>query len=156
MTLENSLWQIVEEQAIFEPITKINQYEHGSFMCFDTFSDDEDGTFPRVGYYTRLANKIDNEGASAYLNWAGKSKLKFNNGYVKIVRDSKFSDDATILFDQPIKVVIGYLNDEPQIIETNKIIGSFSYEWSWLKNGRQNKIANMCDIYFDCKKYELI
>lgn len=146
------LFKIVEDGDIFEPLKSVNQIQ-GNFLSVDLESDDYDGTFPRVSDWTRLVNKIDSEGASAFLTWLGGSKLKFDLDTCTVVRESKYSDKATLLFKNPIKVIIGHLNNEPITIDVNKIVGEFTYEWSCSKRGRQDKVANICELFFDCKEY---
>tara|TARA_R110002020_G_scaffold259871_1_gene474021 strand:- start:436 stop:951 length:516 start_codon:yes stop_codon:yes gene_type:complete len=151
------LFQIVEDKQVLKTHKTVNQLEHGNWMSFELFLDDYDGCFSRVSDWVRFANRIDNDGVSEYLTWISKSnKLKIKQGYCTIVRESKWSDEATLIFDEPIEVVVGEVNDEYIVDKVNKITGRFSYEWLWMKNGRQDKIANGIEIYFDCQKYELI
>jgi hypothetical protein len=147
-----SIWDIVECEELFEPWNSVNQIS-GKFLRFDVFEDTEDGTFPRVQDYTRLVKAMDSEGIEAYLRWIGKSKMKFNAGYCRVVRDNRWGGDAYLLFDKPIKMIVAEVNETPIIAEVNKIYGEFTYEWYWLRKGRQEVYANGCNIYFDCKKF---
>lgn len=153
-TIETSsqLFRIVEDKLPFEPIETVNQTK-GKYMSIEYMTDSDDGIFPRVLDWTKFCNKIDKLGVSSFLNWRQKNKLKINNGYCAIVRENEYTDKATLIFNEPIEVIVEYLNDEPIIIKVSKIEGEFTYEWGFLKNGRQDKIANTIEIYFDCQKY---
>lgn len=152
------LFKIVDDGDIFDPLEEINS-QSGKWMSFEYFDDEMDGVFPRVSDYTRWANKIDEEGAAAYLTWAGKGKLKFNTGYCTVIREGKNDNKAIIEFKEPIKVVVAEVNGEPVLIETDRIRGEFTHEWMWWseKHGkkRQDSIANVCEIWFDCQHFEL-
>jgi hypothetical protein len=72
----------------------------------------------------------------------------------EVKRESKYSNSATIYFQQPIKVIVEKVNDNPIIVDVNEIEGEFDYEWSWYRGERRQKdIANRCEIYFNCLKY---
>ena len=116
--------------------------------------DTMDGIFTRPQDWVRLANRIDKDGISEYLTWISKSnKLKIKHGYCTIVRESKWDNEATLVFDEPMKFVVGEFDGEEIIREFTKIKGEFSYEWFFLKNGAQDKIANGIEIYFNCKEF---
>lgn len=146
------LFKVIDEQEVLKPLSKVNG-EKGKFIQFENYDEGYDGIFPRISDWTRFANRIDEVGVSAYLTWAGNSKLKFDSGYCTVVRNSSYCSEATLIFKNPIQVVLDYLNDQPIIIDVNRITGEFTYEWYWLKQGRQEKIANGIEIYFNCRKY---
>ena len=149
------LFEVIEDEAIFSPVKSVNQgLEHGNFMEIERISDDEDGTFPRISDYTRLANRMERDGTSEWLTWISK-KLIADIGYCKIIRESKYDTKSTLTFKNPILVKIGEVNNEPITQKVNRIVGEFTHEWFWMKNGRQDKIANGFDIWFDCKEYFL-
>ncbi len=156
METTTSIWGAVEDNEVLLPMRSINQgLENGQWMAFERVSDDEDGTFPRISDYTRLANKIDNDGVSAFLTWQGGSKLKYDSGYCTVVRESKWDDEATLFFKEPITIQVAEVNGEPVTVQVDSIKGRFSCEWYWSKNGRQDKIANICEVYFDCQDLRL-
>lgn len=148
----HQLFQIVEDGHVFDPVHKVNQMQ-GSFMSIDYEEDTFDGVFERVSDWTRFINRVDNEGASAFLTWLGNSKLKFDLGYCTVEREGKFSDKGALVFKEPIKVVVSHLNNNPIVVEVDRIEGEFTYEWGWLKKGRQDKQANTVELWFDCQKY---
>jgi len=150
----HQLWEVVEYNHIFEPVKSVNNFEHGKWMLFESFQDDEDGTFPRVSDYMRIVNAMEREGATAFLRWIGRSKMKFNNGYCKVEREGKFSNEATIKFENPIAVSFGELDGEHITKEVTEIKGEFSFEWLWMKNGRQDKVANRVEVFFNCQEYK--
>ena len=149
------LFEIIEDGAVFSPANCVNQHEFGKFMEIEHSSDDEDGTYPLVMHYVTLANKIDSEGASAWLNnIGGKNKLKIDIGYCTIERKSKWDNEATLKFKTPIQMEFGSVGEELILREVSEIEGEFTYEWWWMKKGRQNKIANAFTIWFNCIKFK--
>jgi hypothetical protein len=72
---------------------------------------------------------------------------------VKIIRDSKWDNQAILEFKEPIEVVIGQIGDKPIIEKVTKIGGEFVHDWFWSKNGRQDKIANGYEIWFVIGNY---
>jgi hypothetical protein len=154
-TLEMSsrLFEVVDDGMILDTCKKVNGVS-GKFIEFGRCADDEDGIFPRVSDYIRLINRMDDIGTSAFLTWIGNSKLKFDSGYCKVIRDSKWSDKATLIFETPIKVCFGVVGDEPIIKEVTEIYGEFTHEWFFYRNGgRQQDKANGFTIYFDIERY---
>jgi len=149
------LFTVVEDGDLFVPLNSIHQnLSTGKFMLYDQFEDTDDGTFPRVSDYTRLANKIENYGASAFIHWQTGRKLKADTGYCTVIREGKSDSEATLVFDKPIKVSFGEINGEHIVRNVTEIKGEFDYDWFWRKNGRQEKIANGCEIYFNCKEFK--
>ena len=153
METSHSLWNIIEDNAAFAGYTR-KGFDIKNAMLFEISSDDEDGTYPRVCDYTRLANAIDGDGVSAYLNRCAKrNKLNFNFMGVKVIRDAAYEDKATIEFAEPINVVFGQIGEERIIKKVKKMKGEFTHEWFWTKRGRQQKIANGFEIWFNVKEY---
>lgn len=155
----SAIWDIVENDELFNPIKSIyGGFTSGKFMLFDTHEDWHDGCFPRVSDWTRLCNRIDKYGESEYLTWISskKNKLVADTCYCKIVRESKWESQATLYFEKPIKVIFGEVNGEPIVKEVNKIKGEFHIDWLWRLSGRQDKIANGIEVYFDCQEFELV
>lgn len=150
------LSSIVDGEEIFSPVNKVNSTS-GKWMLFETTEDTEDGTFPEVAEYVSLVKEMDDEGTNAFLNWHGGQELEFDNGYCKVSRKSKHNTTATLVFSKPIEIVVAELNGEPVTIKANKITGEFTHEWYWFKNnGRQDKVANGFNVWFDCQKFELV
>lgn len=70
------------------------------------------------------------------------------------LNQSEYSDEATIVFAHPIEIIVAYIGENPIKINVKQITGHFALEWFWTKNGRQNKIANGFEVYFNIEKYE--
>jgi len=156
MEKASAIWEIVEEGKVFDPRKSIHQGSTtGNIMFFDQHEDGDDGTFPRVSDWTSLANKVEKNGVSSYLTWIGASKMKFNAGYCTVIKEDNYSGNATLKFDKPITVVVGEVNGDPITTEVNEIEGEFNYDLTFRINGRQDKIANMIEVYFVCNKYLL-
>jgi hypothetical protein len=145
------LYKVIEDGEVFKPLKSVNQIP-GKFLSFEYFQDTDDGTFLRVSDYTRLVNRMENYGTAEYLTWAGSRKLQFDTGYCQVIRESKYSTKATLLFPRPIQMILDYVNDQPILTEVDRIEGEFTHEWGWLKKGRQDKLANAVEIYFDCQQ----
>jgi len=137
------IFEIVDEGFVFKPTKVQNQ----NAMLLDRFEDDEDGTFPTVRKYINLVKKMDSEGASAFLDFYGAKKMKFNSGYATIERESKFSDKIKMTFASPIKMIFGYIGEEPIIKEISGINGTVTWEAFWSRNGRQTEYCNGIEVY---------
>lgn len=149
------LFRLSEGDSYLRTFNSIHQnLSRGNFMSFEMVCDDEDGIFPLVMHYVNLCKRVDKNGACEFINWmAGRNKLKIDNGYCTIIREGKWENKATLIFNEPIKVQVGELNDEPLIVEVNRIVGEFEVDFSWMTNGRQNKYANIIEVYFNCERY---
>lgn len=155
METSSQLWEIIEADKVLEPITLKHSHHIKNAVLFEITDDQEDGTYPRVSDWTRFANSVDSEGASAWINRLSRKKNKSEIEYwgCKIVRDSKWSDRAVIEFKEPVKVVFGRVGDEPIVKQVKKISGEFTHDWFWMKSGRQDKIANGVEIWFNIEEY---
>jgi hypothetical protein len=154
MQTTHSIWEILDEGVAFEPIT-ISQSFIKNAMLFEISEDTDDGTFPRVSDYTRYANSLDNDGTSYYLNrlTRKKNKLELDFCGVKITRKSQWDTKAILEFKDPIEVVMGHVGEKPIIEKVKRMEGEFTHDWFFKKNGRQDKIANGFEIWFEVEKY---
>jgi hypothetical protein len=148
----HTIWGILDGEG---PVKGIKTSFGDNSILFEISQDTDDGTYPTVASYVRDANALDDEGASHFLNrlTRKKDKTKIDYDGVKIVRDSKWSNDATLEFKEPVDVVIGQIGDKPIVEKVKKIKGEFTHDWFWKKNGRQNKIANGYEIWFSITGY---
>jgi hypothetical protein len=155
METTHTLWEIIEEEKVLSPYTGSNSSHITNGILFEISEDNEDGTYPRVSDYTRLANQINNDGTYAWVNRLTRKRNKKTIEFYgcKIERSADYQDEATIEFETPIKVIFGYIGEEPIIKEVKKIKGEFTHDWFWMKNGRQNKIANGFEIWFNIKEF---
>jgi len=141
----SQLFRVIEEDLILD----------SEVIIFDWIEDSFDGIFPRVSDYKRLANRMDNYGVAEFLTWISlrNKKTIASTGYCTIERESKWDSKATITFTEPITVKFAQINEEQITGKVNRITGEFSLDWFWMKNGRQNEIANAFEIYFKCDQY---
>jgi hypothetical protein len=155
MDSTHTLWDVIEEGKVLSPYTGANSSHIRKAILFEISEDTEDGTYPRVSDYTRLANQIENDGTSAWVNRLTRKRNKKTIEFYgcKIERSADYQDEAIIEFATPIPVVFGYVGDEPIIKEVSKIKGEFTHDWFWMKNGRQDKIANGFEIWFNIKEF---
>jgi hypothetical protein len=154
MKTTHSIWNIIDDGEILEPAKgTMGSCKNG--ILFEISSDDEDGTYPRVSDYVRFANKLDEEGASYFINRCTRKKNKKVVDFmgIKIIRNNDWDDRAILEFKEPIKVVMGKIGEEKVIREVKKIRGEFNHDWFWMKNGRQDKIANGFEIWFNIEEY---
>ena len=148
----HTVWGIFDGEGPFEGI----KMDFGrNCMLFEVSQDTDDGTYPTLASYTRDANALDNEGASHFLNRLTRKKDKTRVDFegVTIVRDSKWSNEATLEFKEPIEVVMGRVGDKQIVEKVKKIRGEFTHDWFWTRNGRQSKIANGYEIWFVVQEY---
>ena len=155
METTHRIWDILDEGTLLLPITLKYSNHIQDAILIDISQDSDDGIFPRVSDWTRFANKIDNDGIYRFLNGLTrkKNKLKIRYDRCTIIRDRDWEDEAVIEFDTPVKVVFGHVGDEPIIKEVKKIKGEFTHDWFWTKCGRQDKIANGIEVYFNIHEY---
>lgn len=155
METTHRIWDILDEGTPLLPITLKYSNHIQDAILIDISQDSDDGIFPRVSDWTRFANKIDNDGIYRFLNGLTrkKNKLKIRYDRCTIIRDRDWEDEAVIEFDTPVKVVFGHVGDEPIIKEVKKIKGEFTHDWFWTKCGRQDKIANGIEVYFNIHEY---
>ena len=152
METAHSIWGVLDGDG---PLKGIKMDFGNNCMLFEVSQDTDDGTYPTVASYTRDANGLDGEGASHFINRLTRKKNKLEIEYdgVKIIRDSKWDNQAILEFKEPIDVVIGQVGDKPIIEKVTKIGGEFTHDWFWTKNGRQDKIANGYEIWFVIGNY---
>ena len=152
MKTVSSIWDVLEKEG---PLKGIKMDFGNNCILFEVSQDTDDGTYPTVASYMRDANGLDEEGASHFLNRLTRKKNKLEIEYdgVKIIRDSKWDNQAILEFKEPINVVIGQVGDKPIIEKVTKIGGEFTHDWFWIKSGRQDKIANGYEIWFVIGKY---
>lgn len=152
MKTVNSIWDVLDGEGTFKGI----KMDFGNnCMLFDVNQDTDDGTYPTVASYTRDANALDNEGASHFLNrlTRKKNKLEIDYGGVKIIRESKWDNEAILEFKEPFETLFAYIGETPVVRDVKKIKGEFVVDWFWTKNGRQDRIANGYEIWFVIESY---
>ena len=154
MKTTHSIWGLLEDELPLEPL-KGDGFNIKNSMLIEISEDTDDGTYSRVSDYMRFANSLENSGASAFLNRCSRKKNKKVVDFMgaKIIRDADYRTAAIIEFTNPINVIIGHVGDRPIIEKVKKIKGEFTHEWFWKKNGRQNKIANGFEIWFNIEGY---
>jgi len=149
----HSIWGI-EDGEILKPIDLNNNSGIKQGILFESSSDDEDGTYPLVMHYVTLANKMDNEGVYVWLNrLSNKNKLDIDFGICRILRKNQYDSKAKLIFKEPIEILLTTISDRQIIEKVTEIEGEFTFDWYWIKNGRQNKIANGFEIWFNIEKY---
>jgi hypothetical protein len=154
METTHSIWEILDEGVTFEPVDLKSSFINNA-MLFEISQDTDDGTFPRVSDYTRFANSLDSDGTSYFLNRLSRKKNKLQLDFcgVKITRESQWDTKAILEFPEPIEVIMGYVGEKAIIEKVKRIQGEFTHDWFFKKSGRQDKIANGFEIWFEVKKY---
>jgi hypothetical protein len=155
MKTSSLLWEIIEDKSALKPYTGASSSYIKNAILFEVSDDCEDGTYPRPSDYVRLANRLDTHGSAAWINRLTRKKNKLKIDYMGciIIRDNDWQDAAILEFETPIEVVFGYIGEEPIIKTVKKIKGEFVHDWFWLSKGRQDKIANGFEIYFNIEEY---
>jgi hypothetical protein len=72
---------------------------------------------------------------------------------VKITRGSQWDCKAILEFPEPIDVIMGHVGEKAIIEKVKRIQGDFTHDWFFRKSGRQDKIANGFEIWFEVEKY---
>lgn len=155
MKTTHSIWEVIDEGTVLRPHSGNHSHHIKHAILFEISDDCEDGTYPRVSDYTRLANKIDADGPAAWINrlTRKKNKLKIDFEGCTIIRDAAWKDEAILEFKEPIEVLFAYIGETPLVRDVKKIKGEFVHDWFWLKSGRQDKIANGFEIWFNIHEY---
>ena len=154
METTHSIWEILDEGVTFEPVDLKSSFIKNA-MLFEISEDTDDGTFPRVSDYTRFANSLDSDGTSYFINRLTRKKNKLELDYLgaKISRKSHWETKAIVEFPEPIEVIMGYVGEKAIIEKVKRIQGEFTHDWFFKKSGRQDKIANGFEIWFEVEKY---
>lgn len=155
MQTTHSIWEIIDEGMVFEPRSLKYSSHISNAMLFEISEDTEDGTYPRPQDYKRFARNLEDNGTSYWVNMLTRKRDKLSIEFygATITRTADYEDTAVIEFKNPIKIVLGYIGDEPVVKEIKKIQGTFTHDWFWTKNGRQDEIANGFEIWFCVEKY---
>jgi hypothetical protein len=154
METTHRIWEILDEGVTFEGADLRHSFIKNA-MLFDISEDTDDGTFPRVSDYTRFANSLDGDGTSYFLNRLSRKKNKLELDFcgVKITRGSQWDCKAILEFPEPIDVIMGYVGEKAIVEKVKRIEGEFTHDWFFKKSGRQDKIANGFEIWFEVEKY---
>jgi hypothetical protein len=154
METTHSIWEILDEGVTFEGADLRHSFIKNA-MLFEISEDTDDGTFPRVSDYTRFANSLDGDGTSYFLNRLSRKKNKLELDFcgVKITRGSQWDCKAILEFPEPIDVIMGYVGEKAIVEKVKRIQGDFTHDWFFRKSGRQDKIANGFEIWFEVEKY---
>ena len=153
METTHSIWNLLDGTGPLEP-TRTSIVNKG--MLIEVSEDGDDGCYPRVSDWTRHANKLDADGTSYWLNRLTRKKNKLSLLFydqVTIIRESPWRCEAILEFKEPVEVVMGHIGDRPIIEKVKKIRGEFRHDWFWTRRGRQDKIANGYEIWFEIEEY---
>ncbi len=154
MKTSHSLWHIIDDGEVLEP-AKDSCSSIAKGILFEISQDTDDGTYPRVSDYVRFVNKLDVDGASYFINRCTRKKNKKVVDFmgVKIIREHDWETEAILEFEKPIQVMMGKIGDEPIIREVKKIRGEFNHDYFFTRGGRQDKLANGFEIWFNIQEY---
>jgi hypothetical protein len=154
MKTTHSIWHILDDGEVFEGANISSSFIKNA-MLFEISEDTDDGTFPRVSDYMRFANSLDSDGTSYFLNRLSRKKNKLELDFcgVKITRESQWDCKAILEFPEPIDVIMGHVGEKAIIEKVKRIQGDFTHDWFFRKSGRQDKIANGFEIWFEVEKY---
>jgi hypothetical protein len=126
---------------------------HNDILHLDHFSDDEDGTFPNVMSYQKLAKAIDDEGSVAWLKWATVKTSVENREYKGDGFTLHWKADeelCKIEFDKPTPFLFARIGTHEVIHDVNVIEGMVTVDAYWMKNPRrQSKWPNGYDVTFN-------
>lgn len=137
-----TIWSIVEDE---KPLTETK-------LILDIFSDDEDGTFPRVSTYINLVKSIHSEDWTNFLKfYLGTKKLKTltlcDCSYCSVTILDKERGVLELTFENPIIFSVG-----GNLIPITKLKGELEYDsYYQLTKGvaRQNEVDNVIKVIFN-------
>lgn len=123
------IWQAVEEGQVLEAGGIHPQRSEKGFLL-ESYSSDMDGIFSRLCDWRRFSNKIDQEGASAWVWSMLKGRKKTEMGYYTLY-GQKWSNQVLLQFPDPIKIKFGEIAGQPIVKEVSKIEGEVTHEWTF-------------------------
>ena len=153
----HTIWGI-EDGEILEPKELKLRTDINKGILFESSEDSDDGTYPLIMHYVSLVNKIDKDNSSVWLNkiansLSTKNRLDIDYGVCRIVRKTTYDTKAILIFKEPIDVLITKIGEKNIIEKVSEIQGEFTHDYFWTRNGRQSKIANGFEIWFNIKKF---
>jgi hypothetical protein len=103
----------------------------------------------------RDINALERNGVPHFINRLTRKKNKLEIDYdgVKIIRTTKWEDEAILEFKEPIDVVVGSVGERLIIEKVKRIKGEFDHDYFWTRGGRQDKVANGYEIWFKIREY---
>ncbi len=133
-TTNNFIFAVLDDEALDFTSNRIN---------FEVLDDTMDGCFARVCDWTRFANRINN-------NWIDEWFKKNWKYYEWITKVEQINNSTRFkIYTKNVKWFFATIGDKQLIESINGFTADINFEWYWTKNGRQNKIANWIDIYFE-------
>jgi hypothetical protein len=121
-------------------------------VLWDTVQDTDDGTFPNVMSYQKLAKNIDSIGPSAFLQWVGLKKDGDTIRYYNLNITRTDHDKVTVSFDSITDCVIAHVNKAPVPHPCKGFKGEVEIDWYSTTNARQSKYASSFDILIRIKE----
>jgi hypothetical protein len=131
---------------------------HHDTLQLDLFSDDEDGTFPHVMSFQKLAKAINEEGSSAWLNWATvqtsvENREYCGDGFKLHWKANK--EVCTIEFDKPTPFMFSRVGHDDVVCNVELITGMVTCEPYYMRGPRrQSKYPNAYDVVFNILSFE--
>jgi hypothetical protein len=145
----SQLFQCTEDM-IMEP--------HHNKLHLDHFSDDEDGTFPHVMSFQKLAKAIEYEGGTAWLKWATVKTSVENREYKGdgfTLHWKSNQELCTIEFDKPTPFLFARVGTHEVIHGVNAIEGMVTCDSYYMKGPRrQTKYPNAYNVIFTIYSFE--
>lgn len=108
---------------LFETLENNIPLDISGRVYFDTFSLQDDGPFPHLSDWSRFINTIDKNGAGEYIE-------KHFKGYnIQSINETKNYGVYTILFKEPITILLATINGEPVTAQAQLFTATISHEW---------------------------
>jgi len=138
--LTNQMQFVIEEWEILD----IRNWKK---IILNTYEDREDGTFPSINDWIKFANKIDKE------NWLERYLKKYHKYYwISKIENTNEMNTFNITFEKPLEVCVSNVWERLIIEKIKKAKIQLSNECFWVKNWRQDKIANWINIFLNFKE----
>ena len=92
-------------------------------VYLEELSMSHDGIFPRLSDWSRFANSIDKNGAGEYI----EKHFKWYN--IQSINETKNYGTYTIIFKEPITVLLATINGEPVTAQAQLFTAAISHDW---------------------------
>jgi hypothetical protein len=151
----SQLFEVVENREILK-LDNPDSSVYKGVINLDYLSSDYDGVFPTDDDWTKFINNAYLCGSSYIMDefFFGKEKLENQLSGYMVKRETTDSSEMTIVFDDPIEMVVGGYEQGSEwvdIVENiNFIRGEVTYEWLW---GENTQRASAIDINMDVISY---
>lgn len=153
------LFEVVEDGHTFSPLSRTHPQTCDcggyGYLLIEELDTMMDGIFETERKWNNFADSVDKDGGEKILDFLIDKKMKGDNGYCLIERESKFGSDCTLTFKEPIPMVVGgYRSAKGEWVnvveEISYLKGEITWEWIWYRGKTK---AQGIEIYLHITDY---